>query len=55
MKNINLLIVASGDMDGTNDNYNIPSDVINIKFPCSKYDGKLIKEKEMTTKKISTM
>jgi len=51
MKNINLLIVASGDMDGTDDNFNLPSDVINIEFPCSKYDGKMIKEKEMTTKK----
>ena len=38
-------------MDGTNDNHNLPSDVINIEFPCSKYDGKMIKEKEMTTKK----
>jgi hypothetical protein len=51
MKNINLLIVASGDMDGTDDNFNLPSDVINIEFPCSKYDGKMIKEKEMTTRK----
>ena len=51
MQNINLLIVASGDMDGTNDNYNIPSDILNIEFPCSKYDGELIKEKEMTTRK----
>ena len=51
MQNINLLIVASGDMDGTNDNYNIPSDILNIEFPCSKYDGKIIKEKEMTTRK----
>ena len=51
MKNINLLIVASGDMDGTDDNFNLPSDVIHIEFPCSKYDGKMIKEKEMTTRK----
>ena len=49
MKNINLLIVASGDMDGSDDYYNLPSDVINIEFPCSKYDGKMIEEKEMTT------
>jgi hypothetical protein len=51
MKNINLLIVASGDMDGTDDNFNLPSDIINLDFPCSKYDGKMIKEKEKTTKK----
>ena len=49
MKNINLLIVASSDMHGTE--YNLPSDVINIEFPCSKYDGKIIKENEITTKK----
>jgi hypothetical protein len=29
MKNINLLIVASDDMDGTDDNFNLPSDIIN--------------------------
>ena len=51
MKDINLLIVASCDMDGTNDNFNIPSDILNIELPCSKYDGKIIKEKEMTTRK----
>lgn len=51
MKNINLLIVASGDMDGTDDYLNLPSDVINIEFPCSKYHGKMSKEKEMTTEK----
>ena len=51
MKNINLLIVASGDMDGTDDNHNLPSDVINIEFPCSKYDGKMLKEKEMAAQK----
>jgi hypothetical protein len=51
MKNINLLIVASGDMDGTDNNFNLPSDVINIEFPCSKYDGKMINDKEMTTRK----
>jgi hypothetical protein len=51
MKNINLLIVASGDMDGTDDNMNLPSNVININFPCSKYNGKMIKDKEMTTRK----
>jgi len=51
MKNINLLIVASSDMDGTDDDFNLPSDVINIEFPCSKYDGKIIKENEMATNK----
>lgn len=51
MKNINLLIVASSDMDGTDDNFNSPTDVINIEFPCSKYDGKMIKENEMATNK----
>ena len=51
MKNINLLIVASSDMDGTNDNFNLQSDVINIKFPCSTYDGKMIKENKTTTTK----
>jgi hypothetical protein len=49
MKNINLLIVASSDMDGTRDNYNLPSDIINITFPCSKYDGKIIKPYDKTT------
>ena len=51
MKNINLLIVASSDMAGTDDNFNLPSDVINIEFPCSKYDGKMIKENEIATNK----
>lgn len=51
MKNINLLIVASSDMDGTDDDFNLPSDVIHIKFPCSKYDGKIIKANEMATHK----
>ena len=51
MKNINLLIVASSDMDGTDDDFNLPSDVINIEVPCSKYDGKIIKENEMATNK----
>jgi hypothetical protein len=49
MQNINLLILASGDMDGTNDNYNLPSDVLNLKFPCSNYNGKSIKENVITT------
>ena len=59
MKNINLLIIASSDMNGKDYNLiipgdiNLPSDVINIEFPCSKYDGKMIKEKEMATKKSS--
>ena len=49
MNNINLLIVASSDMDGTNDNFNLPNDVLNITYPCNKYNGKLLKEKEKTT------
>jgi hypothetical protein len=51
MKNINLLIVASSDMDGTDDNYNLPADVINNEFPCSNYNGKKIKKNKMTTDK----
>jgi len=51
MKTINLLIVASSDMDGTNDNHNLSTNVVDIEYPCSKYDGKMSKEKEMTTKK----
>ena len=48
MNNINLLIVASSDMDGTNDNFNLPNDILNITYPCNKYNGKLLKEKEKT-------
>jgi hypothetical protein len=33
-------------MDGTDDNYNLPADVINNEFPCSNYNGKKIKEKK---------
>jgi hypothetical protein len=51
MKNINLLIIASSDMDGTNDNFNLPKNVVDIEFPCSNYDGKKIKENEMSTNK----
>lgn len=49
MKNINLLIIASSDMDGTEDDHNLPSNVIDIEFPCSKYNGKHMKEKEMAS------
>ena len=51
MNNINLLIVASSDMDGTNDSHNLPNDVLNITYPCNKYNGKLLKELEITTSK----
>jgi hypothetical protein len=40
MKTINVLIIASSDMDGSEDGYNIPSTVIDIPFPCAKYTGK---------------
>lgn len=53
MKHINLLIIASSDMDGTLDNYNLPSDVINVAFPCSKYDGKTTKNKFLRCKKCN--
>jgi len=53
MKNINLLIIASSDMDGSRDNHNLPSDVINVRFPCSKYDGKMIKDKSLRCKKCN--
>jgi len=48
MNNINLLIVASSDMDGSDDFHNLPNDVLNITYPCNKYNGKIMKEKEMT-------
>ena len=51
MKTINILIVASSDMDGTADNHNAPENIIDIKFPCSKYDGKSIKENEISNSK----
>jgi len=51
METINLLIVASSDMDGTDDLHNLPNDVLNITFPCNKYNGKMMKEKEKTTSK----
>jgi hypothetical protein len=50
MKTINLLIVASSDMDGSDDNFNLPNDVLNITYPCNKYNGKLLKEQEITTR-----
>lgn len=49
MNNINLLIVASSDMFGFDDEYNSPNDVLNITYPCNKYNGKLLKEQEQTT------
>ena len=49
MEDINILIIGSSDMDGTNDNYNLPSDVLNTTFPCSKYNGKLITDKNYLT------
>lgn len=49
METINLLIVASSDMFGIDDEYNMPNDVLNITFPCNKYNGKIIKETEETT------
>ena len=53
MKTINLLIVASGDMDGSDDHHNLPNDVLNITYPCNKYNGKLLKEKEITRRSNS--
>jgi hypothetical protein len=54
METINLLIVASSDMDGTDDNFNLPNDVLNITFPCDKYKGKTLnlceKYQEQTNK-----
>ena len=49
MNNINLLIVASSDMFGYDDEYNSPNDVLNITYPCNKYNGKLLKKEEKTT------
>ena len=49
MNNINLLIIASSDMDGTDDNHNLPNDILNITYPCNKYNGKLLKEQEITS------
>jgi len=53
MNNINLLIVASSDMDGSDDYHNLPNDVLNITYPCNKYNGKLLKEKEITRRSNS--
>jgi hypothetical protein len=49
MNTINLLIIASSDMDGTYDNHNLPNDILNITYPCNKYNGKLLKEQEITS------
>jgi hypothetical protein len=35
--NLNILIIASSDMDSSPDNHNIPEMVINAKLPCSKF------------------
>ena len=51
MNNINLLIVASSDMDGSSDEHNLPNNVLNITYPCNKYNGKLLKKQEETTRK----
>ena len=53
MKTINLLIVASSDMDGSDNSHNLPNDVLNITYPCNKYNGKLLKEKEITRRSNS--
>lgn len=54
METINLLIVASSDMYGNDDEYNMPNDVLNITFPCDKYKGKTLnlceKYQEQTNK-----
>lgn len=39
MKTINVLIIASSDMDGTVDDHNLPASIIDVEFPCKKYDG----------------
>ena len=51
MKTINVLIVASSDMDGSDDYHNLPNDVLNITYPCHNYNGKLLKEEEQTSSK----
>ena len=37
LKKLNILFIASSDMDGTDDGYNLPSNVHNLQFPCNKY------------------
>jgi hypothetical protein len=49
METINVLIVASSDMDGSDDHHNLPNDVSNITYPCHNYNGKLLKTEEPTT------
>jgi hypothetical protein len=49
MKTINVLLIASSDMDGSDDHHNLPNDVLNMTYPCNKYNGKLIKKEEKTT------
>ena len=49
METINVLLIASSDMDGSDDHHNLPNDVLNITYPCNKYNGKLLKKEEQTT------
>ena len=53
INNINLLIIASSDMDGSEDSHNLPNDVLNITYPCNKYNGKLLKIHENYQKQSS--
>ena len=53
METINVLLIASSDMDGSDDSHNLPNDVLNITYPCNKYNGKLLKEKEITRRSNS--
>lgn len=54
MQTINVLIIASSDMDGTGDSHNFPSDILNITFPCNKYNGKLLNVNEIKHTQIHT-
>jgi len=40
MKTINVLIIASSDMDDSDYHHNLPNDVLNITYPCNNYNGK---------------
>lgn len=53
MKDINVLVIASSDMNGVEDNHNFPKNVVDIEFPCLNYSGKPLKENEMSTSKSS--
>ena len=52
MKTINLLIVASSDMDGSVDDYNLPNDVLNITSTKTK---KNITNKHKTHKRTKSI